>query len=58
MDDKIKYKGYTIRIEQDKHPVHPRRDCDPYGTMVCFHRRYDLGDKHDYRHEDYSGWKN
>jgi hypothetical protein len=25
--------------------------------MVCFHRRYDLGDKHDYNHNDYDSWE-
>jgi hypothetical protein len=25
-------------------------------TMICFHGRYDLGDTHDYRADDYNGW--
>jgi len=40
----LKYKGYTIKIEQDDDPFSPR-DNDNIGTMVCFHSRYDLGDK-------------
>lgn len=32
------------------------RDWENLGTMVCFHGRYTLGDKHDYRSADYSGW--
>lgn len=32
------------------------RSWDNLGTMVCFHNRYDLGDKHDYDHRDYNGW--
>jgi hypothetical protein len=28
----------------DPDPVHPREDFDHLGTMVCFHRRYSLGD--------------
>ena len=24
--------------------------------MIAFHRRYDLGDKHSIKHEDYDGW--
>jgi hypothetical protein len=24
--------------------------------MVCFHSRYNLGDKHDYKHSNYRGW--
>lgn len=26
----------------------PRKECDPFGSMVCWHRRYDLGDNHHY----------
>ena len=50
------YKGYTIKIHQDEDPLNPRTDYDCLGTMVCFHKRYDLGDKHSIRHEDYDGW--
>lgn len=39
---------YTIKIEQDISPLNPREDFDQYATMVCFHSRYNLGDKHDY----------
>lgn len=38
------YKGYSIAIEQDESPESPR-DWDNLGTMVCGHRRYNLGDK-------------
>jgi hypothetical protein len=51
------YKGHTIKIEQDTEGLDPRKEYDNLGTMVCFHRRYNLGDKdHGIRHEDYSGW--
>lgn len=40
------YKGYSIRIEQDTDPINPRTEIDNAGTMVCFHRRYNLGDVH------------
>jgi len=33
------------------------REWDNLGTMVCFHRRYDLGDKHNYNHNDYDSWE-
>ena len=42
------YKGYTVEIHIDTDPWHPRTDCDNFGTMVCFHSRYHLGDKHEY----------
>jgi hypothetical protein len=41
------YKEYTIKVEQDTDPESPR-ECDNLGTMVCFHNRYILGDKHDF----------
>ena len=42
-----KYHGYTIKIYQDPDPMNPRTEFDEFGKMICFHRRYDLGDKHD-----------
>lgn len=47
---------YQIDIIQDNNPENPR-DWDNMGTMVCFHRGYNLGDKHDYNHENYGGWR-
>jgi len=38
---------YTIKIEQDDISDSPR-DWDNLGTMVCFHSRYSLGDKHNF----------
>lgn len=34
-----------IRVEQDETPMHPRKDMDNLGTMVCWHGRYELGDE-------------
>ncbi len=45
-----------LRIEQDNHYESPR-DWDNQGTMVCFHKRYDLGDKHEYKGRDHTGWE-
>ena len=36
----------TLIVEQDQDPVNPRKDYDPFGHMVCWHRRYSLGDEH------------
>ena len=33
------------------------RQYDNLGKMVCFHRRYSLGDKHNYESQDYNGWE-
>jgi len=40
------YKGYTIEIHQDEDPLNPRTEYDNAGTMIGFHRRYSIGDKH------------
>lgn len=42
--ERIEYKGYMIRILTDNDPPNPRTDWDNLCTMVCFHRRYTLGD--------------
>jgi hypothetical protein len=34
-----------IRIEIDEAASNPREDFDNVGTMVCWHRRYELGDE-------------
>lgn len=46
---------YKIEIIQDESPDSPR-NWDNLGTMVCSHNRYDLGDKHNYRFNDYDSW--
>lgn len=38
------YKEFTIRICHDDDPTSPR-DNDNFGHMVCWHRRYKLGDE-------------
>lgn len=43
--ERIEHKGYTIEVYPDEDPINPRHDFDHVGTMVCFHPRYDLGDK-------------
>lgn len=46
-----KYRGQEIEIYQDEIVDNSPRDWDNLGTMVCFHSRYQLGDKHDYSPE-------
>jgi hypothetical protein len=48
-------KKYKLEIEQDESPESPR-SWDNLGTMVCFHKRYNLGDKTDYKSKDYQSW--
>ena len=45
-EDTEKYKGFTIELWADENPSNPRTDFDNLGKMVCFHRHYELGDKH------------
>lgn len=49
--------GYNVRyITVDKEPESPRQ-CDNFGTMVCFHRKYNLGDEeHCYREKRFNSW--
>ena len=49
-------KKYIYKIEQDNNPDSPR-EWDNFGKMVCFHNRYNLGDKHNYKSNDYDGWE-
>lgn len=46
---------YLIEIYPDESPDSPR-EWDNLGTMVCFHRNYNLGDKHDYDKNNYDSW--
>lgn len=36
---------FRYRIEQDNDPQNPRTEHDNLGKMVCWHRRYNLGDE-------------
>jgi len=47
--DSAEYKGHFINIFPDEDAPDPRKEFDHLGTMVCFHRRYNLGDQHDFR---------
>ena len=46
----------TLRIIQDEDPVNPRLDFDNLGTMICFHKRYNLGDAHHIDWTDFNSW--
>jgi hypothetical protein len=49
--------GYSVRyIAIDNEPESPRQ-CDNFGTMVCFHGKYNLGDDENcYRDERFNSW--
>ena len=49
--------GQTLKIYIDPDPVNPRTEFDNFGHMVCFHRRYDLGDPdHGISSKDFDSW--
>jgi len=47
--------GRKLVIDYDTWADDPR-NWDNISKMICFHRRYDLGDKHSYSHSDYDSW--
>jgi hypothetical protein len=57
MENTKRIGNYLIEIVNDESPESPRTSWDNFCKMVCFHKRYDLGDKHDYNHNDYDSWQ-
>ena len=55
--DSENYRGYAVKIMQEEDARESPRDGDNAGTMVCFHNRYTLGDKTDFRSGDFSSWE-
>ena len=51
----VEYRGYTIHIRQDLDTESPR-GWDNLGTMTCFHKRYNLGDKQSMSIKEYQDW--
>lgn len=47
--------NFIIRTFYDECSESPREWYN-LGTMVCFHKRYSLGDEHTYNHNDYNNW--
>jgi hypothetical protein len=47
----IRKGNYELEILQDENPESPR-EWGNMGTMICFHRRYNLGDKHNFSVEE------
>ena len=53
---KLQKRNKELRIYQETDPLDPRRDYDNLGKMICFHKRYDLGDKTDLKSDNFAGW--
>lgn len=45
----LKRNGLTLSVNVDSSYYPNPRDDDNLGKMICFHRRYKLGDKHDFQ---------
>lgn len=54
---KNKFNSKRINILQDECPENPRDWDGNLTEMICIHSRYDLGDNHDLRHEDFNSWE-
>lgn len=53
---KITFKDKAqLEIVYDDDPESPR-EWSNIGRMICFHKRYNLGDDHDYRFGDFESW--
>lgn len=51
----IDYKGYKIELHQDTAPQDPR-EWDNLSKIICFHKRYQLGDKTELKSDMFNGW--
>lgn len=47
---------YNIKIKQDEFVLDTPRDWYNLGKMICFHGRYNLGDKTELTSEDFESW--
>jgi len=52
MEEKYTVKNQELTIYMDELAEDPRTAWDNLGTMICFHRTYMLGDKHDFNSPD------
>ena len=46
------HEPYALMVQPDDMLISPREVNDNFGTMVCFHPRYALGDHHNYIDKD------
>lgn len=51
-----RYKNFMITLIYDSDPPNPRVYEDNITKIICFHKRYNLGDKHNYRSNDFNNW--
>jgi len=49
--------NYTVNICTDSDPTNPREDNECYDLMICFHKKYKLGDEHTHKIDHFDGWE-
>lgn len=55
--EEFKVGNRTVKIYRDPTPINPREEWDQEDVMVCFHKRYNLGDTgHGYSYDHYGNW--
>lgn len=61
IEDSIKIKktktGYEVKYLIYDDLSESPREWDNLTKMVCFHKDYDLGDKHNYKQDNYNSWQ-
>jgi hypothetical protein len=50
------YKGYTVNVYIDENADNPR-EWDNLSKMICFHKRYNLGDETELKSTDFQSWE-
>lgn len=55
MENEKRIGDFRLRLYYDDCAFDPRED-ENLSVMVCFHKKYDLGDNHDYRADDFDSW--
>lgn len=49
-------KNLKLNLIPDTNPHNPR-NYDNITKLICFHNRYNLGDKHSYKESNYNNWE-
>lgn len=52
----IENEKYKLEVFQEEEPLNPRED-ENLGTIVCFHKKYSLGDETELKSSDFSNWE-
>lgn len=52
----IQNNHYKLEIFRSENPTNPR-NIDRITKMICFHKKYLLGDHHSYNSSDYNNWE-